>query len=226
MRNHFGCTYCWVLQIGTRWIVQFNVFHEMELKPQIYLIILAVLTGVYSTSINAKAKIDTHEELRNLISSLETTYKIKESLGKDLSNDATNVVKLHEVAALISSTSPATSSTIIPKASQMSLHLSSPVITKESGSWESMVDESKYESEYERESENENGLERLPRLLIDENNSQQDYGFHKLEDYWNHHHYQGSPSPSLLTSPSTTSTTSRPVQITRTRKKGSLNMHE
>jgi hypothetical protein len=203
------------------------VFDEMELKPQIYLIILAVLTGVCSTSINAKAKLDTHEELRNLISSLETTYKIKESLGKDLSNDATNVVKLHEVAALISSSSPATSSSSIPKASQTSLHLSSPVITKESGSWECLVDESKYESEYERESEHENGLERLPRLLIDENNSQQDYGFHKLEDYWNYHHYQGSPSPSpspsLLTSPLTTS---RPVQITRTRKKGNLNIHE
>jgi hypothetical protein len=199
----------------------------MELKLQIYLIILAVLTGVYSTSINTKSKIDTHEELRNLISSLETTYKIKESLGKDLSNDATNVVKLHEVAALIASTNPATSSTIIPKASQTSLHLSSPVITKESGSWESMVDESKYESEYERESEHENGLERLPRLLIDENNSQQDYGLHKLEDYWNYHRYQGSPSPSPSLSLSTSpSTTSRPVQITRTRKKGSLNVHE
>lgn len=197
----------------------------MELKPQIYLIILAVLTGVYSTSINAKAKIDTHEELRNLISSLETTYKIKESLGKDLSNDATNVVKLQEVAALISSSSPAKISPIIPKASQTSLPLSSSIITKESGSWGSMVDESKYESEYECESEHENGLERLPRLLIDENNSQHDYGSHKLEDYGNYQHYQGSPSPSpsLLTSPSTTS---RPVQITRTRKKGTLTMHE
>lgn len=195
----------------------------MELKPQIYLIILAVLTGAYSTSINAKARLDTHEELRNLISSLETTYKIKESLGKDLSNDATNVVKLFEVAALISSSSPAASSSIMSKASQTSLLLSSPVITKESGSWESMVDKSKYESEYECESEHENGLGRSPRLLIDENNSQHDYGFRKLEDYWNYHHYQGSP----LTSPSpSSSTTSRPVMITRTRKKGSSDTHK
>ena len=149
----------------------------MELKLHIYLAILAVLTGISSSSIEDKAKVASYGEVRKLFSSHGITDQIKETRTKDLFEDAKNVMKINRKATVISSFSAAASPSISPD--------KSAAVAKACRLGEDWGDKSEFRGS-------------LSQLVPDENNSHHVECSDKLKGNGNVNNYQRPPSPSSI----------------------------
>lgn len=149
----------------------------MELKLHIYLAILAVLTGISSTSIEDKAKVASYGEVRKLFSTHGITDQLKETRTEDLFEDAKNVMKINRKATVISSFSAAASPSISPDKSS--------AVVKACRLGEDLGDKYEFGGS-------------LSQLPADEKNSHHVESSDKLKGNGNVNDYQRPPSPSSI----------------------------